>query len=153
MRIMKRSLGSLAFVVGALACGLAFSQNPAVQDPAGQRIDKLEKDLAASRLRVEALSTEVGDLKKQVTAAVKYLEAQSKQAAAMSGVLDESEKAGFTYGLNPDSRHILLKGWRDQLATAQKDVPELPATPEATPVKPARAPAKADAKPPAKTGT
>jgi len=123
MRIMKRSLGSLAFVVGALACGLAFSQNPAVQDPAGQRIDKLEKDLAASRLRVEALSTEVGDLKKQVTAAVKYLEAQSKQAAAMSGVLDESEKAGFTYGLNPDSRHILLKGWRTSSRPRRRTCP------------------------------
>lgn len=156
---MKSHFSTVVFVASALVCGLAFSQNPAAPDPAQSRIDKLEKDVAASRLRVEALSTEVADLKKELVATVTYLEEQSKAASAMAGALDESEKAGFTYGINPDSRHVLLKGWRDQLAAAQKDVPTLPAgagTPPPKAPAPVPAPVKTDAKtvkPPAKAGT
>jgi len=54
---------------------------------------------------------------------LKYLDAQSKAARGMARTLDESEKAGFTYGMNPESRHVLLKGWRAQLSALQKDVP------------------------------
>ena len=54
---------------------------------------------------------------------LKYLDAQAKSAAAMEKVLDDAEKAGFTYGINPDSRHLLLRGWRDQLSAMQKDLP------------------------------
>jgi hypothetical protein len=94
-------------------------------------------------------------MKKQVAATLHYLEAQAKSAASMASVLDESEKAGFTYGLNPDSRHLLLRGWREQLATAQKDVPEAEAPPpEPAPAKtPAKKPVKATDKAPAKSGT
>ena len=148
---MKRHLGIVAFAVAALACGMAFSQNPPAQDPAPQRVDKFETELAATRLRVEALSAEVADLKKQVASTVAYIATQSKSAAAMAAVLDESEKAGFTYGLNPDSRHVLLRGWREMLAAAQKDVPVVD-----TKVVPPPAPAKPDSKAPktpAKTGT
>jgi peptidoglycan hydrolase CwlO-like protein len=151
---MNRQFGIVACVAAALVCGLAFSQSPAAQDPLPTKVEKLEKELAASHLRVEALSTEVADLKKQFTATLAYFDEQAKAAAAMTTVLDESEKAGFTYGLNPDSRHILLRGWRDQLATAQKDVPVAEA-PAAPPV-PAKAPARSDAKSqkaPAKSGT
>jgi hypothetical protein len=150
---MNRQFGIVACVVAALVCGLAFSQSPAAQEPLPTRVEKLEKDLAASRLRVEALSTEVADLKKQFAATLAYFEAQSKSAAAMAAVLDESEKAGFTYGLNPDSRHILLKGWREQLATVQKDVPvaEVPVAPP-VPAKTSAKPAPKSQKAPAKSG-
>jgi hypothetical protein len=153
---MKSQFSTVVFVASALVCGLAFSQNPAAPDPSQSRIDKLEKDVAASRLRVEALSTEVADLKKELTATVTYLEEQSKAANSMASALDESEKAGFTYGINPDSRHILLKGWRDQLAAAQKDVPAPPAGAPAPVPHKAPPPVKADvkdAKPPVKAGT
>jgi hypothetical protein len=142
---MKSQFGIVAVAVAALVCGLASSQNTPAQDPALQRADKLEKDLAATRLRVEALSAEVADMKKQTAATLAYLESNAKSAALMAAALDESEKAGFTYGLNPDSRHILLRGWRDQLATMQKDVPQADAPP------PAPAPAKPAAKPPVKS--
>jgi hypothetical protein len=46
----------------------------------------------------------------------------------MESVLDESEKAGFTYGINASSRELLLSGWRDQLAAQQENLPSpLPA--------------------------
>jgi hypothetical protein len=120
-------LVATALTSAAVLCGFAFTA-PASQDPDAARIEKLEKDLAASRLRVEAMSADVADLKKQMAATVQYLQLQAHSAAAMAGVLDESENLGFTYGINPNSRHTLLRGWREQLAAAQKDVPapELP---------------------------
>lgn len=141
---MKSRTGAVVVVLAALVGGLAFSQNPPVpnppgqdppgqdppgQDPAVTRIEKLEADLAAAKLRIEALSTEVADAKKQMTTTVQYVENQAKAAAAMAEVLDQSEREGFTYGINPDSRHTMLRGWRELLATAQQDVPELEAPP------------------------
>lgn len=143
---MKSRTGAVVVVLAALVGGLAFSQNPSVPHPAGQdpgvdRIEKLETDLAAAKLRIEALSTEVADAKKKLAAAIKYVDSQAKAAGAMAVVLDQSEREGFTYGINPDSRHLLLRGWRDQLATAQENVPEVEAAPPApTAGKPARKP-------------
>jgi septal ring factor EnvC (AmiA/AmiB activator) len=132
-------LAALALSSAAVLCGFAFAPQ-APQDPNAARIEKLEKDLAASRLRVEALSTDVADLKKQMAATVQYLQLQAHSAATMQTVLDDSENQGFTYGINPNSRHVLLRGWREQLAAAQKDVP----APEAQPENPA--PPKTNAK-------
>jgi hypothetical protein len=131
---MKSHILAAAALAAAVLCGFAFT-TPVSQDPNAARIEKLEKDLAASRLRVEALSTEVADLKKQMAATVQYLQLQSHSAATMQTVLDDSENQGFTYGINPNSRHTLLRGWREQLAAAQKDVPaaELPPENPATP--------------------
>jgi hypothetical protein len=126
---MKSHLAVVAVASAAVLCGFAFT-NPPAQDPATARIDKLEKDLAASRLRVEALSTDVADLKKQMASSVQYFQLQAQSASAMAAVLDESEKLGFTYGINPNSRHVMLRGWRDQLAAMQKDVPEIEIPPE-----------------------
>ena len=70
-------------------------------------------DVEARLLAVEQELAEVQD----------YLQAQSKSAGELVKALDESEKAGFTYGINPNSRKVLLKGWRDFSGTMQKDVP------------------------------
>jgi hypothetical protein len=131
---MKSRTGAVVVVLLALASGLAFSQSPAPQDPAETRIDKLEQDLAAAKLRMEAMSTEFAETKTLMAAAAKYADAQAKAASSMAAVLDEAERAGFTYGINADSRHILLRGWRDQLAVAQKDVPTIE-TPPVVPTK------------------
>ena len=137
---MKSRIGAVVVVLAALACGIAFSQEPPVPDPEADRVDRLEQELAATRLRVESLSTELADTQKQMTHVLRYLEDQAKAASAMEGVIDQAERAGFTYGINADSRHILLRGWRDQLATAQKDVEPQPLPAPAPAV--GRAPAK-----------
>ena len=129
---MKSRTGAVVLVLAALVGGLAFPQNPpvtppATQDPSLDRIAKLETDLAAAKLRIEALSAQLAESKKQLTATVKYVESQAKAAAAMAEALDKSEREGFTFGINPDSRHTLLRGWREQLAVAQTDVPEVEA--------------------------
>jgi len=85
----------------ALTAGYGAEQNAQKQD-AEARLAVIEQELAS-----------VQD----------YLQAQSKSAEALTKALDESEKAGFTYGINPNSRKVLLKGWRDFSGTLQKDVP------------------------------
>ena len=85
----------------ALTAGYGAEQNAQKQD-AEARLAVVEQELAA-----------VQD----------YLQAQSKSAAVLAKALDESEKAGFTYGINPNSRKVLLKGWRDFSGTLQRDVP------------------------------
>jgi len=145
---MKSRTAAVVALLAALVGGMAFSQDPparasAGQDPVAERIDKLEADLATAKLRIEALSTELADAKTKMGAAVKYADNQAKAAAEMEAVLDQAEREGFTYGINPDSRHTLLRGWRELLATAQKDVPEVEAPPPPTPPagkRPARKP-------------
>jgi septal ring factor EnvC (AmiA/AmiB activator) len=116
----------------ASAClALAATQDPKPEDTAG-RLAAVEAELAshksdlANQKKVnETLSRDLADLRGVVEKTVRYVEEQSKAASAMAQTLEASEKAGFTYGINPDSRTILLRGWREALATAQKDVPAL----------------------------
>ena len=125
---MKTSL-SLMLVCGAAALsGLAFSQNPPQpnppqQNPIDHKIALLEQDLLSNRQKMEEISGELADTKAMLDATLKYLAGQAQSARDMAATLDDSETKGFTFGINPDSRHVLLKGWRDQLASAQKDVP------------------------------
>ena len=135
---MKSRTAAVVVLLAALVGGMAFSQDPparhsTAQDPVAERLDKLEADLATAKLRIEALTTELSDAKSKMTAAAKYADNQAKAAAEMAVVLDQAEREGFTYGINPDSRHTLLRGWRDQLAEAQKDVPEVEAPPPPAP--------------------
>ncbi len=118
------------FVVLAASVLLAsaYALAPAApQGPADARIEGLVKDVADAKARVEQLSAELKETRGMLESTQKYLDAQSKAAKAMADTLDESEKAGFTYGINPDSRHILLRGWREQLGQLQQGVPSLPA--------------------------
>ena len=57
---MNSRIGAVVVVLAALVGGLAFSQNPpaarpVAQDPALDRITKLETDLAAAKLRIEEI--------------------------------------------------------------------------------------------------
>jgi hypothetical protein len=77
-------------------------------------------------------------LEKRVEALEKYAQAQAKAAEALARALDESDAQGFTYGINPESRKVLLAGMREATAAAQQGVPGV--TPPPTPA-PAPAPA------------
>ncbi len=57
--------------------------------------------------RVQALEARVQELRGTV-------ETQRNAAAALLKSLDASEEAGFTAGINPKSREILLGAWRAQ---------------------------------------
>jgi hypothetical protein len=62
---------------------------------------------------------------------VAYVNAQAQAAAALQLSLAESEEKGFTYGINPESREVMLAGFRQFLSTLQTDVPGTP--PQAPP--------------------
>ena len=66
--------------------------------------------------RVEALETSVKKLEA-------YAKAQAKAAEVLSAKLDDAEEEGFTYGINANSRVVLLEGLRKTAKAAQTDVP------------------------------
>lgn len=122
--------------VFATAClGLATFQGSLAAD-AEARLAALEKETAALRKVVETQSKDATEAKALAEGSARYAAEQAKAAATMLETLDASEKAGFTFGINPESRIVLLRGWREALSAAQRDVPALP-TPAPTPA-PAR---------------
>jgi hypothetical protein len=133
---MKTSIGVM-LVALAIGGGLAFSQgaDPKKDDPkddSARKIAALENDLVTTRAKAEAVAVELADTKAAVTRIVAYLDAQAHSAQQMAETLDNSEQAGFTAGINPNSRTMLLAGWREQLNVAQANVPTGP-TPTAKP--------------------
>ena len=128
---MKRHVGLILCAAAALLSSFAFSQDPAPKDPRDHKIELLEKDIASNRERIEALASQLADTKALLAKSVEYIGREAKSAKALAATLDESEQAGFTFGINPDSRHILLSGWREHLSELQKNVPGAPSAPSA----------------------
>jgi hypothetical protein len=120
---MKLQLPFVVVTSALLASSLAFNASARPQDPFQQRLDVMQKDILDSRARVEQLVEQLKGAHKTLDEAQKYIDAQAKSAKSMAAVLDESEKAGFTFGINPESREMLLKGWRAELDTLQQGVP------------------------------
>jgi len=120
---MKLQLSFAVVASALLASSLAFNSVAAPQDPVQQRLDAMQKDILDSRARVEQMVEELKGARKTIEETQKYIDAQAKSAKTMAEVLDESEKAGFTFGINPESRVLLLQGWRDELGARQEGVP------------------------------
>ena len=62
-------------------------------------------DKAGLAMRIQVLETKMQVMQTQ-------LDAQSKASSDLLISLDSAEKAGFTAGINPRSREILLGAWR-----------------------------------------
>ncbi len=123
---MKKTVPLTALLLSAgLALAPVGAQRSAQDSGLDARVAALEVALASE----QKAHAETRALLDQTVA---YLEEQSKSAQSMLGVLDAAEAAGFTAGINFHSRELLLAGWREAYATAQKDVPsakKAPATP------------------------
>jgi septal ring factor EnvC (AmiA/AmiB activator) len=131
---MKKFAGLTLFVVAVVASGLAFSQDPPAPESSDKKIERMEKDLVATRAQVETLSMTVQRQQEALDATIKYLLAQAEGSKQVAQALDASETAGFVYGINPRSREILLAAWREQLTKMQAGLPEV--RPEPTPPTP-----------------
>jgi hypothetical protein len=132
----------ISFVLcGAAASSLVREQNPPAP-AADHKIEILEKDIVTTRRHVDELDAQLAETRAELDAVLKYVGEQAASAKNMAKTLDESEQAGFTFGINPDSRHILLRGWRESLAAVQKDLPGAPA-PSAKPAPKSAGDAKA----------
>ena len=70
-----------------------------------------------------ALRQEIKVLEGRVQALESYAQAQAKAMGKLQGDMKASEEAGFTYGINPRSREILLAAFAELGASAQKSVP------------------------------
>ena len=102
---------SLAAACALLALALLPSAQQKAKDGPMDRLQVVERDLAQAKDKLAKQETELAELKA-------WMAAQQAAAKAMQATLDESEQAGFTYGINPESRHALLRGWRAQLEAA-----------------------------------
>ncbi len=110
---------------GCLA--LAAFQSGQTAD-AEKRLAAVEKEVAELKSTTAEHDKVLGESRALSEKTAKYVAEQAKAAALMVETLDQSEKAGFTFGINPESRILLLQGWREALAAAQKDLP-LPPVP------------------------
>ncbi len=131
---MKQLLSACALVL-LVSGGVAFSQGEGQsQAGADKRVEMLEGELAALKQKSEASAADLAETKALLSKTLTYLEAQSKSAGTMAATLDEAERLGFTYGINPESRTTLLRGWREQLTAAQAALPT-PSAPKAEALK------------------
>lgn len=121
---MKSPLTVVLFVTAALS-GLALAR-PAQPQKASleSRVQALETQLAEQKAVNQTVASDLREVRELAEATVAYLDAQAKAAQDMQGTLDQSEELGFTYGINPRSREVLLAGWREVLATMQADLPK-----------------------------
>lgn len=109
---------------------LAVASNRPLQQPTQDlqpRVEALEDEMATVRTQLEALAESKADLEA-------FLAAQARSAKALKDSLATSEKEGFTAGINPKSREVLLAGFRSYVdgleAAAPDDESEDDATPE-----------------------
>ena len=80
----------------------------------------------------QALRGQVEELQSRVDGIETYLQSQAKAHGELAKSLQASKEAGFTAGINPNSREVLLKGLGDVATAAQAKVPGKAApTPEA----------------------
>jgi small-conductance mechanosensitive channel len=141
---MKRHLGLAAVAAAALAVGVALAQPPGPQAAVAQepsaldRLADLEKQVGQLQAQVEALrkaqarggpvAGEPGQGQEQLQAQMEqvldYLAAQAESAKRLEQALQTSREKGFTYGINPDSRVVLLEGFDQFTSSLQTDVPE-----------------------------
>jgi len=127
-------------LVAALACGSSFAQEPDEADLAA-RVAKLEAQvvalqdsLKASKPARDELEKELAEQKRMLAKVLDYLLAQAASAKVLQDSLAESQEKGFTYGINPESRVVLLAGFEQFASTLQAEVPgQAPAEPAEPP--------------------
>ena len=111
-------------VILFLACFAGVTSSTFGQDEA--KAD-LEAEVQALKGEVTELRAAIEDSQSRLDEMVKYLQQNQKAAQELNSALAASEAAGFTFGINPKSRELLLAGWRKQLSAVQKGVPGGPA--------------------------
>lgn len=79
--------------------------------------------------RVEQLEAELRDIRARLDQTILVLHRQAAGARSLAKALDLSEQEGFTYGINPRSREVLLDGFHAYLSRLQSDLPSKKAKP------------------------
>ena len=79
----------------------------------------------ASPVAGQPTPEQYADLRRQMDEVLAYLEAQAQSAEALSAALEDSRVKGFTFGINPDSRIVMLDGFGQFTMALQTNVPSL----------------------------
>ena len=114
---MRLAIVLIVVVTAALLATSAQSEDK--RPTAFREIENLTQE-------VEILETRLARTQGLLDETIKYVRAQARASEAMTDVLERSENAGFVFGINSNSRKILIKGWRSRVAAAQKDLPGAP---------------------------
>ncbi|MEM1447789.1 MAG: hypothetical protein AAF957_23815 [Planctomycetota bacterium] len=105
---MQRSQTAITCALGALAIAtVSFGLAPQDPDP-----------------QIAALHQKVTELEEKLESYDTFMEAQATAGMELAKALDESEAAGFTAGINPKSREVLLAGLRGQAKAMQSGAEE-----------------------------
>ena len=141
---MNSRIQGWLLVSAALLAGSAFATAPRPQGPDLQeRVTVLEARVADLVAKLEdrgkadaAARDQAASDRLQMEGVLSYLKAQSESAKALEAALAESRERGFTYGINPGSREVLLAGMNQFVTTLQTNVPMTPQPQPAEPEKP-----------------
>ncbi|QDU68030.1 hypothetical protein [Engelhardtia mirabilis] len=133
----SRTLAPLLLTAAALAGGHAASRPEVAslqQDKATleERVLTLESKVAELSRRMEQVAADASTSRQKTDQTVDYLRRQAKQAERLKQSLDVSEEAGFTAGINPRSREVLLEAFRGVASEAQVGLPGGNAAPAPT---------------------
>ena len=117
---MRRHLIVVLFLASFIGVSASsFGQEEAKAD--------LEAQVQALAAEVATLRTDLEESSARIDETLTYLKQNQKAAEELVSALAASEAAGFTFGINPKSRELLLAGWRKQLSAMQKGLPGAPA--------------------------
>ncbi len=107
----------LLLVGGLLAVGLAVASQSFGSDAAAPASAPFQEP--PPKPADPATTPKVQELERKVAALEAWVAAQQAQAKATATALGEAEAAGFTAGINPRSREVLLGAWRAAAEKAQ----------------------------------
>ncbi len=118
---MKKLLPTLAagsILLAAFPAVLAQDEKPQEgTQTLEERVLQLENTLSDLKMKNE-------DAEKRLEEVVRYLEKQARAGEQLLASLDESERLGFTPGINFRSREVLLAAWRAYWGEEQIGVPK-----------------------------
>lgn len=134
---MKRTVGLSVACLALCAAAFSLATTPPAQSDLQKEVERLRVEVAELKRKVgtaepERLRKELEDAKRLADETSAYLSAQADAAASLIEALRDAEKKGFTFGINPDSRVVLLQGFQTFCEGLQKNVPGR--KPEAEPV-------------------
>lgn len=86
--------------------------------------DDLAAELAAQTTRIDDLERDLVEARDTLDLVLVRLQAQADAAEDLEASLARSEELGFTAGINPRSREVLLAGWRGYLDEQQVALPK-----------------------------